>query len=48
MEHTAKASVIAQVAGVRGLTKQLDQSGLPERLPRPLARAAETVLREAA
>ena len=48
VEHTAKASVIAQVAGVRGLTKQLDQSGLPERLPRPLARAAETVLREAA
>ena len=48
VEHTAKASVIAQVAEVRGLTKQLDQSGLPERLPRPLARAAETVLKEAA
>ena len=44
VEGTVKASVVAQVPEVRGLTKQLDQSGLPARLPRPLARGAEAVL----
>ena len=48
VEDTAKASVIAQVQQVRGLTKQLDQSGLPAKLPRTLARAAEAVLGEVA
>lgn len=48
VEGTAKASVIAQVQQVRGLTKQLDQSGLPAKLPRTLARAAEAVLGEVA
>ena len=44
VEGTVKASVVAQVPEVRGLTKQLDQSGLPAKLPRPLARGAEAVL----
>ena len=48
VEDTAKAPVIAQVQQVRGLTKQLDQSGLPAKLPRTLARAAEAVLGEVA
>ncbi|WCZ33610.1 MULTISPECIES: septum site-determining protein Ssd [Corynebacterium] len=48
VEDTAKASVIAQVQQVRGLTKQLDQSGLSAKLPRTLARAAEAVLGEVA
>ncbi|WP_286205693.1 septum site-determining protein Ssd [Corynebacterium afermentans] len=48
VEDTAKASVIAQVQQVRGLTKQLDQTGLPAKLPRTLARAAEAVLGEVA
>ena len=48
VEDTAKAPVIAQVQKVRGLTKQLDQSGLPAKLPRTLARAAEAVLGEVA
>ena len=48
VEDTAKAPVITQVQQVRGLTKQLDQAGLPAKLPRTLARAAEAVLGEVA
>lgn len=48
VEHTVKAKVVAQVQEVRGLTKQLDQSGLPVKLPRTLARAADAVLGEVA
>ncbi|WJY96607.1 septum site-determining protein Ssd [Corynebacterium fournieri] len=48
VEETAKSAVVAQVQEVRGLTKQVDQSGLPVRLPRTLTRAAEAVLGEAA
>lgn len=48
VEDTAKAPVIAQVQQIRGLTKQLDQSGLPAKLPRTLTRAAEAVLGEVA
>ena len=46
VEDTAKAPVIVQVQQVRGLTKQLDQAGLPAKLPRTLNRAAEAVLGE--
>ena len=48
VEDTAKAPVIVQVQQVRGLTKQLDQAGLPAKLPRTLNRAAEAVLGEVA
>lgn len=48
VEDTAKATVVGQLQDVRGLTKQLDQSGLPVKLPRTIARAAEAVLREVA
>ena len=48
VEDTAKATVVGQLQDVRGLTKQLDQSGLPVKLPRTIARAAEAVLGEVA
>lgn len=48
VEHAAGARVVAHVPDVRGLPKTVECHGLPLRLPRGLARAADAVLGEVA
>lgn len=48
IEHTTRSRVLTRVRDVRALTQTVERSGLPARLPRHLARAAETVLGEVA
>ena len=46
VERIANSNVVAELADCRGLTKTVERAGLPARLPRPLARAADAVLTE--
>ncbi|MCP1388508.1 hypothetical protein M5J20_10005 [Corynebacterium sp. TA-R-1] len=46
LEAVAGSQVLTRLRQVRGLTSQVERSGLPERLPRPLAQAADAVLAE--
>ncbi|AWB83227.1 septum site-determining protein Ssd [Corynebacterium liangguodongii] len=46
VERVAKEPVVAELPEIAGLTRQVETAGLPIRLPRPLARAAEAVLAE--
>lgn len=48
IEQTTGASVATRLPEVRGLTRTLEKSGLPQRLPRGLSSAAQAVLGEVA
>lgn len=47
VEKVAKADVIAEVPNIRSIVKTTETAGLPERMPRPLLKAAKAVLEEA-
>ena len=44
MAHVTKAEVIAEIPTLRSLTKDTELSGLPRRLPKGLAAAAEAII----
>lgn len=46
IERVTKVGIIAEVPEIRGLTRKVETSGLPQRLPRALVRAAQRVLDE--
>lgn len=48
LEHTTRSRVLGRARNVRGLTRAVEQSGLPGSLPRQLAAAANAVLGEVA
>ena len=48
MENISKTEVVAELKHIPRLVKSSELSGLPQRLPRPLASVAETVLKVAA
>lgn len=45
LERITASRVLARVGNVRGLTRSVEQSGLPQRLPRPLAKTCNDILR---
>lgn len=48
IEHATRTRVACAVPTVRGLTRQIERGGLPQRLPRGLAHCAEVLLGEVA
>ena len=46
--HTTGATVLTHLPHVRGLTRTVEKSGLPARVPRSLAACANAVLEEVA